>query len=116
MFKTDKEQGILNSHKRKEMLSLYRSLVLQISKMKLSELQVDVSASFKDDFSFNLTAFDFADSSNGTFSAYGFNDVSVIKNDLALLAVAIKSDSFDEFDRVLKGIRNKNYPSCSVID
>ena len=116
MFKTDKEQSILNSHKRKEMLSLYRSLVLQISKMKLKDIQVDVSASFKDDFSFNITAFDSADSSNGTFSAYGFTDVSVIKNDSALVMAAIKSDSFDEFDRVLKGIRVKNYPAYSVID
>ena len=114
MFKTEREQSILDSNKRKEMLSLYRNIVTKMSGVNLKNLNVDVVVSFSDDFGFHITVFDKVDCSNGTFTAYGFQDISAIKNDSILVMAAIKSDSFSEFDRVLKEIFNKNYPSSYV--
>ena len=115
MFTTDKEQRILNSHKRKEMLSLYRSLLSQISKINLISLQVDVSACFTNEFQFRVTVYNSADSNNGTFNAYPFQDMAAIKNDSILVVAAIKTDSFGEFDKVLKEISNKNYPQVGFL-
>ena len=115
MFKTDREQSILNSQKRKEMLSLYRSALLYLSKMKLIGLQVDITASFRDTFDFHITVFDDHNGLNETFYAYSFQDVSAIKDDLIIVLKAIKSDRFSEFSTTLKEISNKNYPTMKVL-
>ena len=110
MFKTEREQSILDSNKRKEMLSIYRNIVTKMSGVGLKNLQVDVVVSFSDDFGFHITVFDKVDSSNGTFTAYGFQDISDIKYDSGLVMAAIKSDRFIEFDRVLKEMHNNKHP------
>ena len=70
--------------------------------MNLISLEVCINASFKDTFDFNITVFRRTDSSNGTFSAYAFQDISVIKNNSVVIIKAIRSDSFLEFDKALK--------------
>ncbi|MEH6451294.1 MAG: hypothetical protein V7765_21715 [Oleispira sp.] len=109
MFTTDKEQSILNEHKRKDMISLYRSLLSKISKLKLINLQVDLSVSFTNDLRLGITVYDIVNSNNGTFNAYQFQEISAMKDDSEFVMSAIRTDNFLEFNKVLKELDERRY-------
>jgi hypothetical protein len=91
-YLNDKE--ILKRHKVKELLSLYRKTLTTISKIKITTLQVDVSATFRQgEFRFHITIFDRI-GNNKSLDVYDFSDINRAKIAVRRVISVIKTDSF----------------------
>lgn len=91
-----RDQEIINKQKQKYMLDLYRKTLTTISKLKLKNISVDMSASFNlDGFRFHIIVF-CKYSDNRSFDFYDFYEIDRQEKAMTEVIKIIKTDDFDK--------------------
>lgn len=94
-----KRENILNEHRKKEFIRIYRKTFNALYKLQLKSLEVEVSFFNRaEDMSFNITVFTVGpDCENTSFTGYDWKDPEQLEAQADEVISAIKKEDFDLF-------------------